>query len=147
MTMQLVRAPELPSSEQFETSERRYAVVLNAQIVGDSLPDPVSIRICNISAGGLMAVVPPHVAVSGYIAVVIRHVGKLFGRIVWARKDRIGIKFDQEIDPVALLADRAERAAAPSLMANKFVELTKRTMIVPGVDFPIEAAGRALHAA
>ena len=147
MTLQLVRAPELPSSEQFETSERRYAVVLNAQIIGDSLQDPVSIRICNISAGGLMAVVPPHVTVGGYIEVVIRHVGKLFGHIVWARKDRIGIKFDQEIDPVALLADRAERAAAPSLMANKFVELTKRTMIVPGVDFPIEQAGAALHAA
>lgn len=147
MTMQLVRAPELPSSEQFETSERRYAVVLNAQIIGDTLPDPVSIRICNISAGGLMAVVPSNATVGGSIAVVIRHVGKLFGRIVWARKDRIGIKFDHEIDPVALLADRAERAAAPSLMANKFVELTKRTMIVPGVDFPIETAGRALHAA
>jgi hypothetical protein len=147
VTMQLVRAPELPSSEQFETSERRYAVVLNAQIIGDTLPDPVSIRICNISAGGLMAVVPSNATVGGSIAVVIRHVGKLFGRIVWARKDRIGIKFDHEIDPVALLADRAERAAAPSLMANKFVELTKRTMIVPGVDFPIETAGRALHAA
>jgi hypothetical protein len=147
VTMQLVRAPELPQSEEFETSERRYAVVLNAQIVADSLPDPVSIRICNISAGGLMAVVPSGVALGGYVAVVIRHVGKLLGRIVWARKDRIGIKFIDEIDPVALLADRAERAAAPSLMANKFVELTKRTMIVPGVDFPIEQAGRALHAA
>ena len=147
MTMQLVRAPELPSSEQFETSERRYAVVLNAQINGDSFADPVSIRICNISAGGLMAVVLPHVTVGGHIAIVIRHVGKLFGHIVWARKDRIGIKFDHEIDPVALLADRAERAAAPSLMANKFVELTKRTMIVPGMDFPIETTGSALHAA
>ena len=147
VTMQLVRAPELPQSEQFETSERRYAVVLNAQVVGDSLPDPVAIRICNISAGGLMAVVPSHVALEGYIAVVIRHVGKLFGHIVWVRKDRIGIRFDKEIDPVALLADRAERAAAPSLMANKFVALTKRTMLVPGMDFPIESPGRALHAA
>ena len=146
MTMQLVRAPELPSSEQFETAERRYAVVLSAQINGDSFADPVSIRICNISAGGLMAVVPPHVTVGGRVAIVIRHVGKLFGHIVWARKDRIGIKFDHEIDPVALLADRAERAAAPSLMANKFVELTKRTMIVPGMDFPIETVGSALHA-
>lgn len=147
MAMQLVRAPELPESAQFETSERRYAVVLNAQVVADSLPDPVTIRICNISAGGLMAVVPSNVVLSGYVAVVIRHVGKLFGHIVWARKDRIGVKLDHEIDPVALLADRAERAAAPSMMANKFVELTKRTMIVPGVDFPIEPPVVAMHAA
>jgi len=147
VTMQLVRAPELAESDKFETSERRYAVVLNAQIVTDVLPDPVSIRICNISAGGLMAIVPPHVALGGSVAVVIRHIGKLVGRIAWARKDRIGVRFDQEIDPVALLADRAERAAAPSLMANRFVELTKRTMIVPGLDFPVESPVRAMHAA
>jgi len=147
VTMQLVRAPEFSESEDFETAERRYAVVLSAQIIAEALPDPVSIRICNISAGGLMAVIPPHVALDGYVAVVIRHVGRLFGRIVWAQKDRIGLKLDQEIDPVALLADRAERAAAPSLMANRFVELTKRTMVVPGIDFPIETPVRSLHAA
>ena len=147
VTMQLVRAPELAESDNFETSERRYAVVLNAQIVTDVLPDPVSIRICNISAGGLMAIVPPHVVLGGSVAVFIRHIGKLVGRIAWARKDRIGVRFDQEIDPVALLADRAERAAAPSLMANRFVELTKRTMIVPGLDFPVESPVRAMHAA
>lgn len=147
MTMQLVRAPEFAVSEQFETAERRYAVVLNAQIIAEALPDPVSIRICNISAGGLMAVVPAHVALGGYVAIVIRHVGKLFGRIVWAQGGRIGVRFDREIDPVAVLADRAERAAAPSLMANRFVELTKGTIAVPGMDFPIESPDRALRAA
>lgn len=147
MTMQLVRAPEFAESESFETAERRYAVVLSAVILAEGLERPVSIRICNISAGGLMAVAPAHVALGGAIAVVIRHVGRLLGRIVWAQKGRIGIRFDHEIDPVALLADRAERAAAPSLMANRFVELTKRTMPVPGVDFPIESPAGALHAA
>lgn len=145
MTMQLVRAPELEGSEQFETTERRYAVVLNAQIVSDALADPVSIRICNISAGGLMAVVPSRVALGGPVAVVIRHIGRLFGRVVWAQKDRIGVRFDQEIDPEALLADRAERALAPSQMANRFVEMAKRTMPVPGVDFPIDHPAQSIH--
>ena len=94
-----------------------------------------------------MAVVPPHVRLGGTVAVVIRHAGRLFGRIVWAEKGRIGVRFDQDIDPVALLADRAERAAEPSLMANRFVELAKRTMPVPGVDFPVESPPRTLHAA
>jgi hypothetical protein len=40
---------------------------------------------------------------------------------------------------VTLLAERAERAAAPSLLANRFVELAKKTMAVPGMDFPIES--------
>lgn len=147
VTMQLVRAPEFVDSEKFETAERRYAVVLSAVILAEGLERPVSIRICNISAGGLMAVVPPHVRLGGTVAVVIRHAGRLFGRVVWAEKDRIGVRFDQDIDPVALLANRAERAAEPSLMANRFVELAKRTMPVPGVDFPVESPPRTLHAA
>ena len=145
--MQLVRAPEFADSENFETSERRYAVVLSAVILAEGLERPVSIRVCNISAGGLMAVVPPHVRLGGTVAVVIRHAGRLFGRIVWAEKGRIGVRFDQDIDPVALLADRAERAAEPSLMANRFVELAKRTMPVPGVDLSVEGPPRTLHAA
>ncbi len=145
--MQLVRAPEFADSENFETAERRYAVVLSAVILAEGLERPVSIRVCNISAGGLMAVVPPHVRLGGTVAVVIRHAGRLFGRIVWAEKGRIGVRFDQDIDPVALLADRAERAAEPSLMANRFVELAKRTMPVPGVDFSVESLPRTLHAA
>ncbi len=138
MAMQLVRAPEFAESEKFETAERRYAVVLSAQITPESEDTPISVRVCNISAGGLMAIVPPHVALRGQVSIMIRHVGKLIGRIVWAQKDRIGVRFDAEIDPVALLAERAERAAAPSLLANRFVELTKKTMAVPGMDFPIE---------
>lgn len=145
--MQLVRAPEFEDSGDFETAERRYAVVLSAVILAEGPERPVSIRICNISAGGLMTVVPAHVSLGGTVAIVIRHARRLFGRIVWNEKDRIGVRFDREIDPVALLADRAERAAAPSLMANRFVELAKRTMSVPGMDFPLEHPVVALHAA
>ncbi|MBL0000362.1 MAG: PilZ domain-containing protein [Sphingomonadales bacterium] len=145
--MQLVRAPEFAESEKFETAERRYAVVLSAQITPESEDTPISVRVCNISAGGLMAIVPPHVALRGQVSIMIRHVGKLIGRIVWAQKDRIGVRFDAEIDPVALLAERAERAAAPSLLANRFVELTKKTMAVPGMDFPIERPLGELRAA
>ena len=147
MAMQLVRAPEFAESEKFETAERRYAVVLSAQVTPESENTPISVRVCNISAGGLMAIVPPHVALRGQVSIMIRHVGKLIGRIVWAQKDRIGVRFDAEIDPVALLAERAERAAAPSLLANRFVELTKKTMAVPGMDFPIERPLGELRAA
>ena len=147
MAMQLVRAPEFAESEKFETAERRYAVVLSAQITPESEDTPISVRVCNISAGGLMAIVPPHVALRGQVSIMIRHVGKLIGRIVWAQKDRFGVRFDAEIDPVALLAERAERAAAPSLLANRFVELTKKTMAVPGMDFPIERPLGELRAA
>jgi hypothetical protein len=94
-----------------------------------------------------MAIVPPHVSLRGEVSIMIRYVGKLTGRIVWAQKDRVGIRFDTDIDPVALLAERAERAAAPSLLANRFVELAKKTMAVPGMDFPIESPLSEMRAA
>ncbi len=147
MAMQLVRAPEFAESDKFETAERRYAVVLSAQLVPEGEESPVSARVCNISAGGLMAIVPPHVSLRGEVSIMIRYVGKLTGRIVWAQKDRVGIRFDTDIDPVALLAERAERAAAPSLLANRFVELAKKTMAVPGMDFPIESPLSEMRAA
>ncbi len=145
--MQLVRAPEFAESGKFETAERRYAVVLSAQVLPEGAENTVSVRICNISAGGLMAIVPPHVTLSGQVSIMIRHMGTLRGDIVWAQKDRIGIRFETEIDPVAMLAERAERAAAPSLMANRFVELAKKTIAVPGMDFPIESPMAELRAA
>jgi len=147
VAMQLVRAPEFAESDKFETAERRYAVVLSAQLVPEGEESPVSARVCNISAGGLMAIVPPHVSLRGEVSIMIRYVGKLTGRIVWAQKDRVGIRFDTDIDPVALLAERAERAAAPSLLANRFVELAKKTMAVPGMDFPIESPLSEMRAA
>lgn len=147
MAMQLVRAPEFAESDKFETAERRYAVVLSALLVPEGEESPVSARVCNISAGGLMAIVPPHVSLRGEVSIMIRYVGKLTGRIVWAQKDRVGIRFDTDIDPVALLAERAERAAAPSLLANRFVELAKKTMAVPGMDFPIESPLSEMRAA
>lgn len=120
--MKLVRSPDLPEAAAYGASEKRYSVVLRAELTGEDLDAPVSVRIVNISAGGLMAVVPPGPRLAGNVTMTVRHLGRFVGRIVWARDGRIGMKFDDAIDPEKLMADRAKRVAASSRAAARFVE-------------------------
>jgi hypothetical protein len=69
-----------------------------------------------------MAVVPPGPRLAGNVTMTVRHLGRFVGRIVWARDGRIGMKFDDAIDPEKLMADRAKRVAASSRAAARFVE-------------------------
>jgi hypothetical protein len=120
--MKLVRSPDLPEAAAYGATEKRYSVVLRAELTGEDVDTPVSVRIVNISAGGLMAVVPPGPKLGGHVTIAIRHLGRFVGRIVWARDGRIGMKFDGAIDPEKLMADRAKRAAASARSAARFVE-------------------------
>lgn len=120
--MKLVRSPDLPEAAAYAVTEKRYSVVLRAELTGEDIDAPVSVRIVNISAGGLMAVVPPGPALEGYVTMTIRHLGRFAGRIVWARDGRIGMKFDDAIDPEKLMAERARRTSASSRAAARFVE-------------------------
>lgn len=120
--MKLVRSPDVPEAANYAATEKRYSVVLRAELTGEDIGAPVSVRIVNISAGGLMAVVPPGPKLDGHVTMTIRHLGRFVGRIVWARDGRIGVKFDDAIDPEKLMADRAKRAAASARAAARFVE-------------------------
>ncbi len=120
--MKLVRSPDTPEAADYAATEKRYSVVLRAELDGDDIRTPVAVRIVNISTGGFMAVVPPGPKLGGHITVTIRHLGTYAGQIVWARDGRIGVKFDDAIDPEKLMADRARRAAASARAAARFVE-------------------------
>lgn len=63
--------------------------------------DPVKVRIRNLSAGGMMADCPVKLARGLAVKLAIRGVGKIAGNVAWCRGGRIGVSFDQEIDPLA----------------------------------------------
>lgn len=56
-------------------------------------------RVRNLSATGLMADCEAPLAKGQQIIMEIRGVGRVLGQIAWTRKDRVGIVFDQPIDP------------------------------------------------
>lgn len=122
----LLRSPEFPEASRYEHTEKRYAVVFGATLFAESHEVPIWGRVCNISAGGLMAALPKGVRLSGRVAVEIKHVGRLFGRVAWSRDDRIGIALEEAIDPEALLTLRARRMAAWKDEVNAFSSAVRR---------------------
>ena len=66
------------------------------------------IKVKNLSAGGLMAIVNPVPAVGEKLEVEFSS-EKIPASVVWIRDDHVGLKFDQDIDLGELLAGRKPR--------------------------------------
>jgi len=56
-------------------------------------------RVRNLSATGLMADCERPVPAGVKVTLELRGVGCISGKVIWSREDRIGIAFDEEIDP------------------------------------------------
>jgi hypothetical protein len=82
-----------------QRSDSRHSLLLTAQFrVGDN---PIgNVRVRNLSSGGLMAEYAAPVAIRTPVAVEVRGVGWVSGRIAWAAEGRVGVAFDQSIDPL-----------------------------------------------
>jgi hypothetical protein len=130
----LQRSPDFPASEKYAHTEKRYAVVFGASFFPESHAGAVWGRVCNISAGGLMAVLPTGVRMSGRVAIDIKHIGRLFGRIAWSRDGKFGVSLDEQVDPEALLRARASRARDTLPAVNAFSSVAPKALIaVPRV--------------
>lgn len=60
----------------------------------------VSVRVRNISAGGLMAEYADRVDSGMPVEINVRGVGWIRGHVAWSAEGRIGIAFDRPIDPL-----------------------------------------------
>ncbi len=86
-----------PSSQR---SASRDSLMLSAQLRVSGEAE-VSVRVRNLSAGGLMAEYANPVTIGTRVEVDVRGVGWVGGRIAWTAEGRVGIAFDREIDPMA----------------------------------------------
>ncbi len=99
------------------TAERRKrpsraSLFLSANITIDGLHAPVTVRVRNLSEGGMM--IDGHVRlVPGMRVVVDLHgIGELEGQVAWTEAGRVGIAFAVKIDP------KLARAPSPAGMAT-----------------------------
>jgi hypothetical protein len=58
----------------------------------------VSVRVRNVSSGGLMADAPDDYRPGMRIQVVLENIGDVAGSVAWAEAGRIGVAFDHPID-------------------------------------------------
>ncbi len=62
--------------------------------------DDEQVRVRNLSSGGMMAEYAARIERDTLVQVEVRGVGWISGRIAWATDGRVGVAFDNEIDPL-----------------------------------------------
>lgn len=77
----------------------RDSLFLMAQLRRPGRPESVSVRVRNLSAGGMMAETPEPLDPDAPIEVEVRGLGWIPGRIAWHTEGRTGIAFDRPVDP------------------------------------------------
>lgn len=60
-----------------------------------------SVRVRNLSAGGLMAELPDALEIGTPVEIDVRGIGMVPGKVAWSAAGRIGVSFDRQIDPMA----------------------------------------------
>jgi hypothetical protein len=84
----------------------------------DSEEELVPVRIRNLSAVGLMADYEREAEPGEPVIVTLRGIGKVPGMVAWVEKGRIGVAFDEDVDP--MLARRPVGAqAAPDPIQHR----------------------------
>lgn len=77
----------------------RDSLFLLARIKLPGSDAETSVRVRNLSSGGLMAELPEPVAPDSTVQIELRGLGWLVGRVAWQTEGRAGIAFDRPIDP------------------------------------------------
>lgn len=86
----------------------RDSLFLMAKLRRPGTTESLTVRVRNLSPGGLMAETPEPLGQDGAVEVEVRGLGWIPGRIAWHTEGRTGIAFDRVIDP-----QRARKPVGP----------------------------------
>lgn len=93
----LPRGADGSGESQDRTAARDSLFLMSDLRIGDQL---VTVRVRNLSAGGMMAEYPRGLEPGTGIDCALRGIGMVRGQVAWSAAGRIGIAFDQEVDPM-----------------------------------------------
>ena len=97
--MSQTNAPTPSTTDQ--RSSARDALFLLALCQWPGLPDPVRVKVRNISAHGLMAEADFSPRRGQELTIELRNIGWVTGVVVWVEGKRFGVGLAQEINPKA----------------------------------------------
>ncbi len=86
------------AAQERKRADPRDSMFLMAALRRPHGPE-VSIKVRNLSAGGMMAECPMSFSKGEPIEADLRGIGLVTGRVAWAAGGRIGVSFDRPVDP------------------------------------------------
>ena len=82
-----------------QRKRKRDSLFLRASLSFTDEPVARDVRIRNLSEGGLMAELARVVETGTPVAIELRGISDLTGKVAWCAEGRMGIVFDRKIDP------------------------------------------------
>jgi hypothetical protein len=101
--MDSLSRPLVPADDTAGASQRarnRDSLFLMARLVVPDGREPHEVRVRNLSAGGLMVEWDKPLDDGAKVTLILRGVGEVTGRVAWCAEGRIGVAFDEPIDPL-----------------------------------------------
>ena len=80
----------------------RDSLFMQASLTVPGSSGPVTVRVRNLSPGGMPAEAKVQVAQGAAVQVDLRNVGPVSGRVIWVGEGKFGIAFDRPVDPQAV---------------------------------------------
>ena len=94
-------------SFQFEESSAsrareggRDSLLLGARMRLGAASEARQVRVRNLSRGGLMAEFPGQVKTNDPVDIEVRGIGWVKGHVAWVAEGRVGVAFDEAVDPI-----------------------------------------------
>lgn len=92
----------------------RDSLFMQANLLMPGKPDPVPVRVRNLSAGGMLAEAKVRgIAQGEAVEIELRNVGFVSGKIVWVGNGKFGIAFDEVVDPQAVRRQVVQKTEVP----------------------------------
>ena len=95
-------------------STDRDSLFMQANVLIPGQQTPVTVRVRNLSAGGMLAEAKVRgLAQGAAIEAELRNVGFVPGRVVWVGEGKFGIAFDHPVDPQAVRRQVVQKMEVP----------------------------------
>ena len=103
----------------------RDSMFLMAGLATEGQAEPVRVRVRNLSPTGMMAEGEFEIERGARVTIELRNIGKVKGSVAWVHAERIGIAFDEEIEPRMVRAKIEHKGSEVPVYARPAVDAPK----------------------
>ncbi|WP_457348072.1 PilZ domain-containing protein [Sphingomonas sp. UYP23] len=111
-------APDEDGAHNRQESRDSLFLMADFRVVGSS--EVHAVRVRNLSAGGLMAELSGGLEQGLRVEFDVRGIGWVPGQVAWSAAGRIGVAFDQQIDPLLARKPVGQGSQTPTFVKPIF---------------------------